>query len=160
MLWLDIRKNLSTRAQWNTLPREGAWYPKSVFLLITLYSLKRNCFWSDSLEKQKGHSDNKIVPTLYIQYIQYCTFHVKCPFIDLTFLQPTLIQAPPVQQMHNKEVFETEGDISKSRQNNLTGIKQQKKFRTRGKRTPKYKKKPRPLQITMDPQFYSIMPGP
>lgn len=160
MLWLDIRKNLSTRAQWNTLPREGAWYLKSVFLLITLYSLKRNCFWSDSLEKQKGHSDNKIVPTLYIQYIQYCTFHVKCPFIDLTFLQPTLIQAPPVQQMHNKEVFETEGDISKSRQNNLTGINQQKKFRTRGKRTPKYKKKPRPLQITMDPQFYSIMPGP
>lgn len=31
MLWLDIRKNFSTRAQWNTLPREGAWHLKSGF---------------------------------------------------------------------------------------------------------------------------------
>lgn len=74
-----------------------------------LHSLKSNCFWTDPLEKHKAFVAATSIPTLllYIQYIQYCTFHVKCPFIHLTFLQPTPIWAPPVQQMHDKEVCET-----------------------------------------------------
>lgn len=93
-----------------------------------LFSLKSDCFWTDALEKQKAFVAATSIPTLllYIQYIQYCTFHVKRPFIDLAFLQQTPVRAPPVQQMHNKEVFETEGDVPKSIQNDLTDIKQQK----------------------------------
>lgn len=68
----------------------GTWKP--VFLLITLFytPLKVTPFWTDPLEKQKVLAAATSIPTLllYIQYIQYCTFHVKCPFIDLTFLQP------------------------------------------------------------------------
>jgi len=44
------------------------------------------------------------ISLLYIQYIQYHPFNVKCWlfFSKLQYRHHT----PPVQQMHNKEVFE------------------------------------------------------
>lgn len=109
-----------------------------------LFSLKGGCFWTDPLEKQKAFMAATSIPILllYIQYIQYCTFHVKFLFIDLAFLQPTLIWIPPVQQMHNKEVFETEGDTLKSIQNDLTDIKQQKSLGQGVQGYPSIKKTP------------------
>lgn len=50
---------------------------------------------------------------------------LSVPSLTWHFFNQLPIWAPPVQQMQDKEVFETEGEVPKSIQNDLTDIKSQ-----------------------------------
>lgn len=129
------------------LPRESAWYLK-VYISThhsVLYSLKSNCFWTDLLEKQKAFVAATSIPRLllYIQYIQYCTFHVKCPFIDLTFLQPVPnTSTSSATNAWQRGVWNRRWPTQKCTEQ-FNWHKTTTMFRPRGIGIPKYKKNPK-----------------